>query len=184
LAAAPTKLPVLTISRKVRAAAISILSGTLYRKKIAIKAQLYPFACCVVEAHSSPAHRAPDSSPLCPTGSRSKVMGFRNDYHGGRSYAADPAEGEAGFAAWLTSKLKGMFRSAAPPSEIKPPTVDQDHSPFSLLGASDQEPFPRNSGRPVFPVANWATRPGTSPRNRRSAVSSDVAAAKPAHQDL
>lgn len=110
-------------------------------------------------------------------------MGFRDNYHGGRNYAADPVEGEAGFIGWLRAKLGSMFRSDTSPPDIEPPSADQDNSPYSLLGASDQDPFPRNSGRPVFPMADWATRPGTSPRHRRSAVSSEAAAAKQAHQD-
>ena len=111
-------------------------------------------------------------------------MGIRKEYNGRRAYAADPAEGEAGFAAWLMSKLKSMFQPSSSPLDIKPPSADQDKSSYTLLGTGDQEPFPGHSGRPVFPMANWAARPGPSPRHRKLAVSSDAAAAKQAHQDL
>lgn len=110
-------------------------------------------------------------------------MGLRKDYHGGRAYAADPAKGEAGFAAWLMSKLKGMFRSGSSPLDIRLPSAEHDHSSYSLLGTGSEEAFPPHSGRPVFPMADWAARPGPSPRRRRSSASTDAAAANPGHQD-
>ena len=104
-------------------------------------------------------------------------MGLRKDYHGGRSYAADPVEGETGIAAWLRSKIRSMFRSGSSPLGGEQPAAGQDKSSYSLLGTDDRNPFPSHSGRPVFPMADWAARPGPPPRHRRSAARSDVAAA-------
>lgn len=110
-------------------------------------------------------------------------MGFRKDYHGGRSYAADPPDGHFGLTGWLMAKLKAMFQSAPPPADIGLPTARQDGSPYSLLGAGDRDPFPSHSGRPVFPMADWRARPARRERSRRPAASSDGAPTAPAHPD-
>ena len=103
-------------------------------------------------------------------------MGLPRNDHGGRIYAPDPDD-EAGFAAWLRSKLKAMFARAAAQETDRPP-AGEGHSPYSLLG-DDQEPFPPSAGKPVFPMGDWtARRPAAM---RRRAPTPPAAAAKADH---
>lgn len=84
-------------------------------------------------------------------------MSFRRDFHGGRTYAADPAEGAGpgiGFnfgltIAWVKMKLSRLLKSPTSPSDLK-----------------DQHPDP--SGNPVFPMADFARAraPATKPDRR------------------
>lgn len=84
-------------------------------------------------------------------------MSFRRDFHGGRTYAADPAEGAdpgIGFnfaltIAWMKLKLSRLLRSSTSPSDLK-----------------DQQPD--TSGTPVFPMADFARAraPATKPDRR------------------
>lgn len=90
----------------------------------------------------------------------------RNDFHNGRSYAADPPEGSGGAFAWLRALTGKLFGKATQPSDIPPIATAGDNSPFSLLGASGQDLDPYRSGRPVFPMADWATR-SPAPLHRR-----------------
>ena len=84
-------------------------------------------------------------------------MSFRKDFHVGRSYGADPAEGASpgiGFnfgltIAWLKLQLSRMLKSATSPSDL-----------------TDQHPDP--SGTPIFPMADFARAraPVTKPERR------------------
>ena len=100
-------------------------------------------------------------------------MGFRKNYHGGRTYAAEPDD-ETGLAGWLRSKLRSLFRyETAAKATSSPPRPNG--SPYSILGADDQGPFPPHSGRPVFPMADWSARSNTSLRSRRRAAHGESA---------
>jgi hypothetical protein len=108
-------------------------------------------------------------------------MGFRKDYHGGRTYAADPPDEKTGFAAWLMSKLRSIYPPSSAARVIKLPSAGEDRPTFSRLGDGGQDPNPRHSGRPVFPMADWAARPSMSLRHRRLAASSDAAVTEENH---
>ena len=90
----------------------------------------------------------------------------RNDFHNGRSYAADTPNGSGGMFGWLKTLMGGLVRGAVKPTDIPPVAQGKDHSPFSLLGASEQDLEPYRSGTPVFPMADWATR-SPAPLHRR-----------------
>ena len=94
-------------------------------------------------------------------------MGFRHNYHGGRTYAAGPDD-DAGFAGWLRSKLKFLFRQGSPTPGAAASPARRKASPYSVLGADEPVAFPPHSGRPVFPMADWGVRPTGSLRGRRS----------------
>jgi hypothetical protein len=106
----------------------------------------------------------------------------RNDFHNGRSYAADPPEGPAGMFGWLKALAGRLFREASAPTEIPPIATAKDTSPFSLLGASEQDLKPYRSGTPVFPMADWATR-SPAPLHRRRTGRSRPAAPSVHDQD-
>jgi hypothetical protein len=84
-------------------------------------------------------------------------MSSRNDFHVGRTYGADPAEGTGpgiGFnfsltIAWLKLQLSRLLGSGTYPSDLK-----------------DQRPDP--SGTPVFPMVDFAKvrAPATKPERR------------------
>ena len=99
-------------------------------------------------------------------------MGFRHNYHGGRTYAAGPDD-DAGFAGWLRSKLRSMFRQGG--AAVSP--ARRKASPYSVLGADEQVALPPHSGRPVFPMVDWRTRPSGSLRGRRSILPAKAAEA-------
>ena len=90
----------------------------------------------------------------------------RNDFHNGRSYADDAPQGSGGMFGWLKTLVERMFRKAVAPTAIPPIAPSGDRSPYSLLGASEQDTEPYRSGRPVFPMADWATR-SPAPLHRR-----------------
>ena len=109
----------------------------------------------------------PDADPGAARRKRSQPMSRRDDFHNGRRYAADPPEGTpGGMLGWLRALVGGLFRSAAGPSDIRPIAPSRDNSPFSLLGATEQDLEPYRSGTPVFPMADWATR-SPAPLHRR-----------------
>jgi hypothetical protein len=90
----------------------------------------------------------------------------RNDFHNGRSYADDLPEGAGGMFGWLKARADRLFRKAVTPTDIPPIAPSHSNSPFSLLGASEQDIEPHRSGRPVFPMTDWATR-SPAPLHRR-----------------
>jgi len=92
----------------------------------------------------------------------------RDDFHNGRRYSADPPEGSKGTFGWLKALAARLFGRAVEPTDIPPIALHDDHSPYSLLGASGQDTEPHRSGRPVFPMADWATRPPTPLHSRRT----------------
>jgi hypothetical protein len=106
----------------------------------------------------------------------------RNDFHNGRSYAADPPNGSGGAFGWLKALIGGLFRDAVEPTDIPPVAQGRNHSPFSLLGASEQDTEPHRSGTPVFPMADWATR-SPAPLHRRRTGRSRPAASGLHDQD-
>lgn len=94
-------------------------------------------------------------------------MSRRDDFHNGRSYAADPPDGSSGgMFGWLKTLAGRLFRTAAAPTDIPPIAPSRDNSPFSLLGATEQDVEPYRSGTPVFPMADWASR-SPAPLHRR-----------------
>ena len=99
----------------------------------------------------------------------------RNDFHNGRSYAADPPDGSGGMFGWLAASLGRLFRRAVEPTDIPPVAEGATHSSFSLLGASEQERESYRSGTPVFPMADWATRLPAPLHRRRTGRSRPVA---------
>ena len=99
----------------------------------------------------------------------------RNDYHNGRSYAADPPEGSPRMFGWLKALMRRLFRDAIEPTEIPPVAQDKGDSPYSLLGVSGQDSEPYRSGRPVFPMADWATRSPAQLHRRRTGHSRPAA---------
>jgi hypothetical protein len=90
----------------------------------------------------------------------------RNDFHNGRSYAADLPDESGGMFGWLKALARRLFGNAVEPTEIPPIARSDGNSPFSLLGASEQDIEPYRSGRPVFPMTDWATR-SPAPLHRR-----------------
>ncbi|MGH6705523.1 MAG: hypothetical protein ACREB1_01805 [Sphingomicrobium sp.] len=84
-------------------------------------------------------------------------MSFRRDFHGGRTYGADPAEGASpgiGFnfaltIAWMKLKLSRLLKSPTSPSDL-----------------TDQHPD--LSGTPAFPMADFARAraPAAKPERR------------------
>ena len=86
-------------------------------------------------------------------------MGLRKDYHGSRSYSADPPADEGHPPSTLMGRLKSIFRPKSWP--LRGP----DGRTFSLLG--DDEPHRRQSGRPLFPMAEWAAGPNHPSGTRR-----------------
>jgi hypothetical protein len=99
----------------------------------------------------------------------------RNDFHNGRSYAADPPEGFGGMFGWLMALTGKMFGKAVAPTDIPPITPSGNKSSFSLLGASEQDLEPYRSGTPVLPMADWATRSPAPLHRRRTGRSQPVA---------
>ena len=73
-------------------------------------------------------------------------MSSHKDFHGGRSYSADPSD-EAGPGigfnfgltfAWVKMQLGRLLGSASSPADLKP--ISPEHnSPFSTLGDGERE---------------------------------------------
>jgi hypothetical protein len=106
----------------------------------------------------------------------------RNEFHNGRSYAADPPEGSGEMFGWLKALMRSLFRRATEPTEIRPVAAAEANSPYSLLGASAQDSESHRSGTPVFPMADWATR-SPAPLHRRRTGHSRPAATGLRDQD-
>ena len=105
-------------------------------------------------------------------------MSRRDDFHNGRRYAADPPDGSpGGMLGWLKAVTNRLFKKAVEPTDIPPIAPTGRNAPFSLLGA-EQDPEPDRSGRPVFPMADWSTRPPALLHRRRTGHS------RPAATDL
>ncbi len=85
-------------------------------------------------------------------------MGFRKNYHGGRIYEEDPADGP-GSASRLVTKLKKLIQPRSPPS------ADKKRPPFTLLGVEEQ--FSRHLDAPVLPMEEWLARRNISLKDRR-----------------
>jgi hypothetical protein len=92
----------------------------------------------------------------------------RNEFHNGRSYAADLPEGAGGMFGWLKALAHRLLGKAVEPTDIPPIAHSKINSPFSLLGTSEQNIEPHRSGRPVFPMTDWATRSPAPPHRRRT----------------
>ena len=83
-------------------------------------------------------------------------MSFRNDFHGGRTYGADPADGaDPGFGfnlglviAWAKLQLSRVLKSATAKSDIEPISTGEGNSPFSVLGATAPAPAPAAAAKP------------------------------------
>jgi len=99
----------------------------------------------------------------------------RNDFHNGRSYAADPPDGPTGISGWLKALAGRFFGKAFDPTDIPPVAPAKGNSPFSLLGAPEQDLEPYRSGTPVFPMADWATRSPAPLHRRRTGPSRHAA---------
>jgi hypothetical protein len=63
-------------------------------------------------------------------------------------------------------RARGLFGKGFEHTDFPPIARSDGNSPFSLLGASEQDIEPYRSGRPVFPMTDWATR-SPAPLHRR-----------------